>query len=305
MSQFSNRFREIPKYLQRVTSEQAEQARNTNLVEFLSGREELVKMDNHGRYRHKYHDSLIFRGAFYWWNSRGEKGNALDFMKSFYGIDFKTAVAELTGRDLSTKKEFAPVPQPKQIPVSESFILPALNKDMRRTFAYLIKTRCIDASIIQFLAKEKLLLQDQRGNAVFPWISEKGEIVGAELNGTLTDKRFKGIVANSSYGYGYNVRIGSPTALYAFESAIDLLSFWSLNKGLKDVLLVSMGGLKEEVLEGFLKRHTGPLETFLGVDNDEAGKTFIKAVQAKINAKTALPPKGKDWNEYLKANHMS
>lgn len=301
MSRFSNRFRELPGYLQKVTSEQAEQARNTNLVEFLSGREELVKMDNHGRYRHKYHDSLIFRGAFYWWNSRGEDGNAVDFMKSFYGMDYPTAVAELINTSISeTKKRHESATN--TVHVSKDFCLPAINKDMRRTFAYLIKTRCIDTSIVQNLAKEKLIMQDERGNAVFPWLNENRQVIGAELNGTLTDKRFKGISEGSLYGYGYNITIGNPARLCAFESAIDLLSFWSIYKDkLQDVLLVSMGGLKEEVLTGFLERHTSLTDVYLAVDNDDAGKRFIEAIQAKMEAIPKLPPVGfKDWNDYLR-----
>lgn len=283
----------------KINKDLIRQARQANLADYLLKRGEPLKRDGHKRFRHKEHDSLVFTENAFYWNATGQKGNAIDFLMLFYGMDFKTALAELTNTNLSIKKELAPVPQPKQVPVSDNFVLPNLNKNMRRVFAYLIKTRFIDSSIVQFLTKEKLLFQDERGNAVFPWVSEKQQIVGAELNGTLTDKRFKGIVKGSAYGYGYNITIGSPKALYAFESAIDLLSFWSLNKGLKDALLVSMGGLKIEVLEGFLKRSESPLNVFLCVDNDKAGKTFMKAVQTQINAQNLLPPKGKDWNEYL------
>lgn len=283
-----------------INRELIRQARQTNLAEYLLGRGEPLKREHSGRYRHKEHSSLMITENAFYWNSRGEKGNAIDFLMLYYGMDFKTALAELTKTDLSIKKELAPVAKLEQVPVSSNFSLPELNKDMRRTFAYLIKTRLIDSSIVQFLAKEKLLTQDQRGNAVFPWVNEKGEIVGAELQGTLDKVRYKGISPGSAYGYAYNVCIGSPKRLCIFESAIDLLSFWSVYKDIQDVLLVSMAGLKEEVIEGFLKRSTSPLETFLCVDDDEAGKTFIKAVQAKINAQELLSPKGKDWNEYLK-----
>ncbi|MED4885475.1 DUF3991 and toprim domain-containing protein [Bacillus smithii] len=294
----------------KVNKDLIRQARQANLADYLLKRGEPLKRDGHKRFRHKEHDSLVFTENAFYWNATGQKGNAIDFLMLFYGMDFKTAVQELTGQhletqDLETKKELALAPKTKQVPVSDNFVLTDLNKDMRRTFAYLIKTRLIDTSIVHFLAKEKLLFQDTRGNAVFPWLNEKRQIVGAELHGTLTEKRFKSIVNGSKHGYGYNIVIGSPRALYAFESAIDLLSFWSLNKGIKDALLVSMGGLKMEVLEGFLKRHTSLSETFLCVDNDKAGQAFIKAVQAKITAKTAFPPKGKDWNEYLKIQKVN
>lgn len=306
MSKFADRFREIPKHLQQITSEQAEQARNTNLVEYLSNREELVKVDNHGRYRLKEHDSLVIRDCYYWWNSRNEQGNSLDFVMSYYRLDFKTAVAELTNSSIEdgTKKRLAS--DRNTLQVSKEFSLPDINKDMRRTFAYLIKTRCIDKSIIQNLVTEQLLMQDQRGNAVFPWYNENGKIVGAEIKGTLDQVRFEGIAPNSAYGYGYNIKIGTPKLICFFESAIDLLSFWTIYKDkVKDALLVSMGGLKEEVIEGFLKRYTSLTDAHLGVDNDDAGKTFIKDVQAKIQASPMRPPKEyKDWNDYLQKKNQ-
>jgi hypothetical protein len=288
----------------KVNKDLIRQARQANLADYLLKRGEPLKRDGHKRFRHKEHDSLVFTENAFYWNATGQKGNAIDFLMLFYGMDFKTAVQELTGQhletqDLETKKELALVLKTKQVPVSDNFALPNRSKDMRRVFAYLIKTRLIDKSIVQFLAKEKLLLQDTRGNAIFPWLNEKGEIVGAELHGTLTEKRFKGIVNGSAYGYGYNIAIGSPRVLYAFESAIDLLSFWSLNKGLKAALLVSMAGLKIKVLESFLERSERLTDVFLCVDNDEAGKAFVKDVQAKINAKALFPPTCKDWNEYL------
>jgi len=283
-----------------ITKELIKQARQTDLAEYLLKRGEPLKRDRNGRYRHLEHDSLVFTKNAFYWNSRSEKGNAIDFLMLYYQMDFQTALAELTNTDLSIKKEPAPVAKREQVPVSIDFVLPQINKDKRRTFAYLIKTRLIDTSIVQKLAKENLLMQDQRGNAVFPWFDENRQVVGSELNGTLDKIRFKGISPGSKYGWGYNIRIGSPEALYAFESAIDLLSFWSLHKGLKNVLLVSMGGLKEEVLKGFLERSTSLSDVFLCVDNDDAGKRFIEAVQSKINATPDLPPLGKDWNDYLK-----
>lgn len=301
MSKFSDRFRELPRYLRQIDSNLAEQARNTNLVDFLSSKgETLKKVDNRGRYHLAEHDSLIVRGSFFWWNSRGLEGNAIDFMKVYYGMEFKEAVAELTNTALPTiEKRLASATNTLQ--VSREFSLPDLTKDMRRTFAYLIKTRHIDPSIVQKLAKEKLILQDQRGNIVFPWV-DNGQIIGAELTGTLTDKRFKGVVADSKYGHGYNITIGSPKRLCVFESAIDLLSFWSHYKyKLEDVLLVSMAGLKEEVIKGFLNRYNGRLDVYLAVDNDKAGDTFIQTIQAEIEALPKQPPEQfKDWNDYLK-----
>lgn len=283
-----------------INQELIRQARRRDLAEYLLERGEHLKKDSNGRYKHAEHDSLVFTGNAFYWNSKGEKGNAIDFLMLFYGMDFKSALSELTNtNNLNAKKELVAAPQQKQVPVHFDFKLPELNKDMRRAFAYLIKTRSIDTSIVQNLAKEKLLMQDKLGNIIFPWKNEIKEIVGADLVGTLTEKRFKGIAKQSNHNYSFNIPIGDPKEVYVFESPIDLLSFWSLHKYLKNVLLISLSGLKIETLLAYLKRYIKLTDVFLCVDNDSAAKIFIKAVQAQIKASTMLPPVGKDWNEFL------
>lgn len=291
-----------------INNDLIRQARQTNLAEYLLRRGEPLKKDGRGRYKHAEYDSLVFTQNAFYWNSQGDlHGNAIDFLMMFYKMDFKTALNELTGSNLSIKKELAPATKLKQVPVStnisSTFSLPQLADNMRRTFAYLIKTRKIDSEIVQHLTKNKKLFQDQRGNIVFPWLNEKQEIVGAELNGTLTDKRFKGIVTDSQYGYGFSVKFSlfqMHNNIYFFESAIDLLSFWTLHKGeTRGMMLVSMAGLKKEVIEGYLRRSERPLNVHLCVDTDDAGKAFAEAVQAQIKAEYIPVPKGKDWNEYL------
>lgn len=279
------------------------QARQTDLGEYLLSRGEPLRKDGPRRYRHTKHTSLVITGNAFYWNSRSEHGNAIDFLMLYYQMDFKSALEELTNRRIDIKKEPASAPNaPQALNSAIDFTMPVINKDMRRVFAYLIKTRNIAPWIVQKLAKEHRLLQDQRGNAVFPWLNEHDSIVGAELHGTNTEKRFKNILAGSQYGYGFNISLEDPNAIYFFESAIDLLSFWSLNPSLGRCVMVSMAGLKWEVVEGFLSRLGGSPEVKLCADNDQAGKDFSDAVRTKIEATTIFPPNGKDWNQYLKSN---
>jgi len=97
-----------------------------------------------------------------------------------------------------------------------------LCKDMRRAIAYLSKTRGIDYDTIQKFIEEKYIFQESKtNNIIFPIYDEQRQIVGAEINGTLSDKRFKGIKSGSKYGYGFNIPISEPLkyALF-FESAL-------------------------------------------------------------------------------------
>lgn len=267
--------------------------------------ENLIQTGN--RYRHAEHESLVFTENAYYWNSKGEKGNAVDFLMSFYKMDFNTAVKELTGQQ---KKEMDIQPHAIQ-----PFSFADLNilQDMRRAIAYLTKTRSIDISIIENLIKSNYIYQEsETNNLIFPMYDENHNIVGAETSGTLSERRFKGIKEGSKYGYGFNVGYavhGAYSYALFFESAIDLISFIEIermkNKTLSDCLLVSLAGVKENIIVHTLKAFASdlkPLQCVLCVDNDTAGQSLLKNLTAKkINFKIYSPDENyKDWNEQLK-----
>ncbi|HEL2735919.1 TPA: toprim domain-containing protein [Streptococcus suis] len=146
--------------------------------------------------------------------------------------------------------------------------------------------------------------------------------------------RLKQIMGCSDGLNGFHVDIGTPKRLVVAEAPIDLMSYYELHKdSLQDVRLLAMDGLKE----GTISRHVMELRALqqgltyvvdrektpkqleslakvtnffkdgrnqdlitLAVDNDEAGQNFIKKLEDKgIPVVVAVPPSGKDWNEYL------
>jgi hypothetical protein len=143
--------------------------------------------------------------------------------------------------------------------------------------------------------------------------------VGAEIQGTLSNIRFKGIKPDSKYGYGFNVRFPASDenhyynyALF-FESAVDLLSFIDIkarteHKTLERCILTSMGGLKINVIKHTLEVFSNPtsLQCVLCIDADNAANTFREALVAEgINFIEQRPPhEHKDWNEYLCAKNQ-
>lgn len=284
--------------------EQIRQARQANLAEYLIRQGEPLERVGQ-RYRHKEHNSLVFTDNAYYWNSRGESGNAIDYLMRHKGMDFKTALYELTLTEIKTTSATEP-PRAKE---SFNFSEIILEPDMRRTVAYLNKSRLISYALIQHLISSKLLYQEAHtNNIIFPMYDETGGIVGAETCGTLTEKRFKGIKPASEYGYGYSIQ-GKAEIKYAlfFESAVDLLSFIDIerlkNKPIDNTLLVSMAGLKDNVITHTLNRRNEPLQPVLCVDNDNAGQGFIERVGAQIKGIRAFLPDAqyKDWNEQLNA----
>jgi len=54
---------------------------------------------------------VLFTENAYYWNSKGEKGNAVDFLMSYHKMDFTTAIKELAGQQ---KKEMAVQPHAVQ-----------------------------------------------------------------------------------------------------------------------------------------------------------------------------------------------
>ena len=242
-------------------------------------------------------DSLVFKVGRegFWvfaWNSRNLRGDLIKFVMEYYGKSFTDSVSFLTGETVEaiskdTIKKFT-----KDIELQ----MPQQSPNMHRAIAYLNNTRCIKQATIQYLIDRKLLYQDVRGNAVFVWKGLEGKEIGAEINGTLSDKKYKGIAPGSKFGYGFNIKSGTPKTLYIFESAIDLLSFTNLFR-CQNCVLVSMGGLKQEVVHTYIKTYP-KAEIVMCVDNDEAGDTFIKRNNFDIYKR--IVPRAKDFNEDLK-----
>lgn len=241
-------------------------------------------------------DSLVFRigREGFWvfaWNSKSLQGDLIKFVMEYYNKSFIDSVAYLTGENVqivskSTIENFTKVTELK---------MPLKASNMHRAIAYLNKTRYIKQATIQYLIDKKLLYQDVKGNAVFVWRGLEGKEIGAELNGTLSTKRFKGIAPGSKFGYGFTIASGTPSTLYFFESAIDLLSFTNLYK-CSNCVLVSLAGLKQEVVHTYTKMYPSA-EVVMCIDNDSAANEFIKANE--FDRYKRITPKLKDFNEDL------
>jgi hypothetical protein len=282
-----------------IPREEVLAARQADIAAYLLARGEPLKPSG-SRYKHAEHDSLVFTGNSYYWNARKEHGNAIDFLQRFYKMSFREAIAELTSGNYST----LPPAEPRSFDFNKIELAP----DMERVILYLNKTRGISVELITELIRRCRLFQEAKtNNAIFP-IYDGGGIVGAEVVGTMPEKRFKGIKNGSKYGCGYNLSFGDKTtyALF-FESSIDLLSFVDLarmrGRGLESCRLTSLAGLKQPVFDHAMHSLGEQARPVLCVDNDQAGAHFMQAVQA-ANAGVMVcqpDPAYKDWNDWLLA----
>ena len=168
---------------------------------------------------------------------------------------------------------------------------------MKKVFAYLCQTRKINSEIVSQLAHDKLLYQDTRGNAVFVHRDKNGKIVGAEIQGTNSEIRYKGVAQGTSESV-FALKIGEPKKAYVFESAIDLLSFKQLAnpEKIQNSVLVSMTGLKPNTLKSLMENG---VKMFSCVDNDEAGINFTTTNKLTPCQKILAENGVKDYNELL------
>ena len=276
----------------RYDAELIKQCRQADLKAYFEQRGyELRREGSKGHYRVVGHQGLIVKGNMFYQFGTEKKGNSVDCLVNVFGMSFKDAIADLAGQ---------PVMQISKSKVPTNFQgveLPPRGRNMRRVFAYLCKTRCIDKTILEPLIRDKLLYQNHKGNCVFVWLDD-GVVVGAEIVGTLDRVKFKGVAGDSKYARGFVIKKGVPDKAYFFESAIDLLSFLRLKEGcpkLDNAFFVSLAGLKAAVVEHYLDKYN--VAPILCVDNGEEGEAFDKRFLSC--GAEVMKPKNKDWNEDL------
>ena len=281
------------------TDEQLQAARSANLAEYFQ---------THGFDCELRRNELHVKGfggfyintetnAWYCFSKSANNGgkNAVNCLMEMLGMDLKTAVTELSGCSYSRPISYTPTVKPP--PDERELIMPERADNMRNVFAYLCQTRKIDSKIVEGLVHDGLLYQDKRGNAVFVHKNESGEIVGAELQGTNSYKRFKGVATGTADSV-FSVKIGQPKKAYIFESAIDLLSFKQLanQEKIQNSVLVSMAGLKPNSLKTL---SDNGIKLYSCVDNDDKGIKFTSDNGLTPCNRILAENRVKDFNELL------
>lgn len=286
------------------TEEQKQRANQVDLEDFLSRQGE--KLLRSGREKRLSSDHSITVRGNRWYDHATEKGGySIDFVKMFYGQSFPDAVTMLLGGEQGQayreSRKVEPEPQ-------KPFLLPEANLDMRRVFAYLTGTRCLDQSVVKAFVKAKMIYEDAAyHNAVFVGYDLDGVPRHAHKRGTYTKgESFKGNVDGCDPRYSFHW-IGKSDTVYVFEAPIDLLSFISLyQKEWRMHSYVALCGVAEHALLQLLSDVSQVKRIALCLDNDKAG------IQARERIKQRLSERGyrdvfplfsqqKDWNEDLQA----
>lgn len=283
----------------RFSDEQLQRASGIDIVAMLQGQGE--KLKKQGRvYRWLRYDSTVIDRNRWYRHSREIGGGPIQFMQHFYGMDFVEAVKYLLdGEEGAEFVQASRTPEPK-LP----FTPPKLSKNMHRTFAYLIKTRKIDADIVRHFVNEKKILEtEEYHNIAFCGYDEKGEMKQMHLRSTLPGNRFFMDIDGSDKQY-YFRHIGTNSDVYVFEAPIDMLSYITMNKeNWQESSYVCLGGVAIDALKNVLNTNEQISKVYMCVDRDDAGDKTVKRIGDELNEMgyewERILPENKDWNEDL------
>ena len=258
-------------------------------------------------------DSLRIKNRRTWFRySENVGGDAITFLEHFQGMTFTDAVRHLLAfsgyaRDAPALR---PRPTPPALPAETGapvpFILPPAHADQKRVYAYLRK-RGICHQVIAGFINAGLLYEDaEHHNCVFVGKDAEDTPVFAFKRGTYDQggTGFKGDVEGSDKSVAFTLPCDpTKTYVYVFESPIDLMSYMTLHRELTGNA-VALCCLHDGALETYLTAHPHIREIRLCLDSDKWGLEAASRIKEKYVARrysvaTLLPPRGKDWNEYL------
>lgn len=302
------------------------------------------------------HDSLVItpRKNMFYWNSMQKGGGNIQLVQAVKECSYPEAIQFLTSQEI---KNFEP---PKDIQRKFNYFVQEQN-ELSPTYEYLMKERQLSKETVDFFVSEGVIAQTtykkpksthEETAIVFKHKSPSEKIEGMSYQGTQPYPEVhpkKGYLKRTmGDGYvGFNVIVGTPPTrenlsnehplhIIAFESPIDLMSYYELNKdNIGDAVLLSMNGLRKQTISNYIANHlqstipqeekiglldtlnnrsSGKIESIkitLAVDHDTAGLHFIDTFKMKnIDINSDVPPLKKpdqkaDWNEHLKQRKLN
>ena len=269
----------------------------------------LVKF-NRDTYCTKEHDSLKISNGMWYWFSKGIGGvNALDYLMKVNEKTFVEAMNIL----ISKVNDITPIESKKDKNMDKKIILPEKNVNNNKAISYLL-SRGISKNIINKCINNNLIYEDKYHNVVFLGYDKFDDVRYAFIRGTNNTRFMK-----EAYGShkAFSFRLDSfveSNELHLFESAIDLLSYATLNSNYEEKNLLSLAGIYQPqknleessmplVLNYYLNQHPNMKKIYLHLDNDEAGRSATNALLLLLKNKYEVidePSKyGKDFNDYL------
>src|SRR5574344_2981281 len=263
-------------------------------------------------YTTRTHDSLKISNGMWYWFSRGIGGKtALEYLIQVEEYSFTEAMNLLT-----KQLEYAPtafINYKDKVKV-DKLIMPEKSENNNKAKLYLI-SRGIDESIIQECIDNELIYeQKSKGNVVFVGKDDNQHSRYAFIRGS-NSSRYMHEASGSDKAYSFRLISNKKCdSVHLFESAIDLLSYATLNKNWYEMNLLSLGGIYNATysdseikipisVKKYLEQNKDITKIYLHFDNDSAGKLASNSFQQVLKKDYEViddPPKiGKDFNDYL------
>lgn len=298
-----------------IAPEIVQEARKMDLLTYLQLYEpsELVHFAGN-TFTTKTHDSLkISNGRWMWWSQGIGGRSALDYLIKVRGMAFTEAVEQLAGK---AAVSFA-APEHPAARQEKKLLLPRAASRPVQVRVYL-ERRGIDREIIDFCIRTGRIYEaEPYGTAVFVGFDAEGQPRYAALRGTRGDFVGEAAGSDKTYSFSIEARKASRT-VHLFESAIDLLSYATLEKlaerDWREENLLSLAGVyqpakdmqKSKVpaaLRRFLQENPQVDRVVLHLDTDRAGRMATAGIRAALfgmaQTEDAPPKCGKDYNDSL------
>lgn len=208
---------------------------------------------------------------------------AITFLTSNFGFERTAKVISANKKQTDTMLKQAVKNSMLEMPK------PAPN-NITKVIDYLCKTRKLSKNLVEDLIKKNMLFADNKNNCVFT--NDKNTF--AFIRGTYEGKRFVGVKGDIDFiQYDY----GNPETKYLFESAIDALSFRSMNPDANGTYIVLNGS----ALVNRIHEVTDQADkVYLCFDNDEQGTKFCDKISQQVLCEVEIiKPVSKDFNEDL------
>ena len=286
----------------KFTEEERNRARETNLADFLEEHGETVKKSGSEFVWLDGEQKVTLRGNLFFHQYEQKGGDAIDFVRKFYGKNYVEAVQILLG----SNAEMQPVAKKAYHEHKQKDLkMPSKNDSMKRVFAYLLMTRGIDKSVLQEFVRQNMVYESADcHNAVFVGYDENGTPRHANMRGTGTKNPFKCNAVGSQPEYSFHWN-GKSSYLFLFEAPIDMMSFISMHshQDWKQHSYAAACSVADKVLFECLKNNPQIKNVYLCFDNDQAGQTANQRIFEKLKnmgiTTKILIPYNKDWNEDL------
>lgn len=274
------------------TKEEIEQAKTVDIYDFLQshGKGQLQGGGRYPKYQINGHRSLVIdrKNNYFFHNSTHRGDTIISLLEEYEGYSFLEAVGTLLGEETTTHVPYEE--DERDIGPYQPAYTPVASQEKGRT--YLETVRGIDSEIVDYLFDQGYIVQGKEyDNLIFQWREQglaTGAIVGATAlttPQTVSEYQVNGakkyIAQGSKKQAGFSVTLGCPKKQLFFESHVDMLSYWSLNKDLADCRLTCLEGLKRQVItntvfESYTHFDQLPEDgLFFGVDNDPAGQRLV------------------------------